>query len=635
MQKYTFAFVSNSPEIGETVKLYSDPKTEDVIVRLATMEEAIPVARKLLDEGVDVILGGGGTGSLLAQTLGQPVIRITKTHIDILHALIKAHPHGDHIGLTTFGKPIDGIEVFEKLLSVKIRQIVFSTTEDLVNGISDAVGGGVHYVVGDGVCERIIAPLGGTSILTVPSKEEILQALREARAIAAARRQERKDVVQIRTILETIKEGVIAIDNEGCVQIFNQMAADILGFTGVDRSLRRPIGKLLPHLIRGTGLLSVLKTGKPEIDQVRRVGGANVVITSLPVIIGGKTEGVVATFREAAKIQDIDRKLREKLYVRGFIARYTIDHFKGGNARVKQLLEQARKYAQTPAAILIEGETGTGKEILAHSIHNMSKRKHNPFIAINCSALPESLLESELFGYEEGAFTGAKRGGRIGLFELANEGTLFLDEIADISPSLQVRLLRVIDQKEIMRIGGERIVPVDVRIISSSYKNLSEESRCGRFRMDLYFRLAMLKLRIPPLRERMDDIPLLARELLMKLSNGSKQITPAMMKKLKEYDWPGNIRELDSLINRYVVLLGTAKHDNGLLTDLLGELRPHGMTPTPNMNPEDISGKSLKQQLKAYERMLIKATLNKCHLNKKRAARKLGISVNTLWRKLH
>jgi len=133
----------------------------------------------------------------------------------------------------------------------------------------------------------------------------------------------------------------------------------------------------------------------------------------------------------------------------------------------------------------------------------------------------------------------------------------------------------------------------------------------------------------------MDDIPLLARELLMKLSNGSKQITPAMMKKLKEYDWPGNIRELDSLINRYVVLLGTAKHDNGLLTDLLGELRPHGMTPTPNMNPEDISGKSLKQQLKAYERMLIKATLNKCHLNKKRAARKLGISVNTLWRKLH
>jgi propionate catabolism operon transcriptional regulator len=183
--------------------------------------------------------------------------------------------------------------------------------------------------------------------------------------------------------------------------------------------------------------------------------------------------------------------------------------------------------------------------------------------------------------------------------------------------------------------GCDRIVPVDVRIISSSYKNLSEESRCGRFRMDLYFRLAMLKLRVPPLRERMDDIPLLARELLMKLSNGSKQITPAMMKKLKEYDWPGNIRELDSLINRYVVLLGTAKHDDGLLTDLLGELRSQGTTPTPNMNPKDISEKSLKQHLEAYERMLIEAALNECHLNKKRAARKLGISVNTLWRKLH
>lgn len=635
MQKYTFAFVSNSPEIGETVKLYSDPATEEVIVRLATMEEAIPVARELLDEGVDVILGGGGTGSLLAQTLGQPVIRITKTHIDILHALIKAHPYGDHIGLTTFGKPIDGIEVFEKLLSVKIRQIVFSTTEDLVNGISDAIGDGVRCIVGDGICERITAPMGGASVLTVPSKEEILQALREARAIAAARRQERKDVVQIRTVLETIKEGVIVIDNDGCVRIFNQMAADILGFAGVDRNLRLPIGKPLPHLIQGTGLLGVLKTGKPEIDQLRRVGSANIVITSLPVIIGGKTEGVVATFREAAKIQDIDRKLREKLYVRGFIARYSIDHFKGENARVKQLLEQTRKYAQTQAAILIEGETGTGKEILAHGIHNMSERKHNPFIAINCSALPESLLESELFGYEEGAFTGAKRGGRIGLFELANEGTLFLDEIADIPHSLQVRLLRVIDQKEIMRIGGERIVPVDVRIISSSYKNLSEESKCGRFRMDLYFRLAMLKLRIPPLRERMDDIPLLARELLMKLGNGSKQITPAMMKRLKEYDWPGNIRELDSLINRYVVLLGTEKHDDDLLADLLGELQSEGTISTPNMTPKDSSEKSLKLRLEEYERTLIEAVLIECQRNKKRAARKLGISVNTLWRKLH
>jgi propionate catabolism operon transcriptional regulator len=635
MQKYKFAFVSNSPEIGETVKLYSDPVNEEVIVRLATMEEAIPVAKGLLDEGVDVILGGGGTGNLLAQSLGQPVIRIAKTHVDILYALIKAQPFGDQIGLTAFGKPIEGIELFEKLLSVKIRQIVFSTTQDLVRGISDAVGNGVRCVVGDGICERIIAPLGGVGILTTPSKEEILQALREARAIAAARRQERKEVVQIRTILETIKEGVIAIDNAGCVRIINQMAVDILRFAGVEVELRRTIGKPLPQLIQGTGLLGVLKTGTPEIDQVRLVGSTKLVITSLPVIIDGKTEGIVATFREAAKIQDIDRKLREKLYVAGFVARHTIDHFKGENARVIHLLEQTRKYAQTPAAILIEGETGTGKEILAHGIHNMSERKHKPFIAINCSALPESLLESELFGYEEGAFTGAKRGGRIGLFELANEGTIFLDEIADIPPSLQVRLLRVLEQKEIMRIGGERIVPVDVRIISSSYKNLSEESRCGRFRLDLYFRLAMLKLRIPPLRERMDDIPLLARELLMRLGNGSKQIAPAMMMKLKEYDWPGNIRELDSLINRYVILLGTAKHDDGLLADLLGELRSGAVTPALNMHLKDNPEKSLKQRLEEYERLLIDATLNECQHNKIRAARKLGISVNTLWRKLH
>jgi propionate catabolism operon transcriptional regulator len=304
------------------------------------------------------------------------------------------------------------------------------------------------------------------------------------------------------------------------------------------------------------------------------------------------------------------------------------------------LLEQVRKYAPTDETILIQGETGTGKEILAQSIHNLSRRKGKPFVAVNCSALPESLLESELFGYEEGAFTGARKGGMIGLFELANGGTIFLDEIADIPASLQVRLLRVLEEKELMRVGGDRIVPVDVRILSSTYKDLAREVQMGKFRIDLYFRLAVLTLHIPPLRERPEDIPGLAQELLDLYSQGRKTISAAMLQQLQGHHWIGNIRELDSLIKRYVILLDRAKTDDRLLAGLLEDLRKSHMglrdegQPTFADNAPGYGAKPLKVKLEEMEKDLIREALRECQFNKKRAAQKLGISVNTLWRKL-
>ena len=349
-RKYKFAFISPSAELGEAVKKYSDPKTEDMVVKLATMEDAIPVASKFLDEGVEVILGGGGTGSLLAQTLGQPIVKIARTHADIVRALIKAKNYGSYIGLTSFATPTDGIEIFEELLSIKIRQIVFNTTEELINGISVAFDEGVKCIVGGGICKTIITSFGGTGIVDLPSKEVILQALREARAIASVRRREQEDVVQFRTILEMIKEGVIVIDNGGKVKIFNQMAADIFGI-----ELKERLGEPLPNVIDGTGLLNVLKTGLPEIDIIRRVGDVDIVINTIPIVISGEILGVVATFKEAARIQNIDRKLKEKLYIKGFVAKHTIDHIKGESLVMKQLINRTRKYATTDATILIQG----------------------------------------------------------------------------------------------------------------------------------------------------------------------------------------------------------------------------------------------------------------------------------------
>ncbi|MCL5022943.1 MAG: sigma 54-interacting transcriptional regulator [Nitrospirae bacterium] len=632
--KYKFAFISNSAELEEMVRAYSDASTEDLSVVLATMEEAIPVAKKLLNEGVEIILGGWGTGSLLIRTIGQPVVKIERTYLDILRALIQAKEYSASIGLTSFGAPIPGIEILQNLLSIKIKQIVFNSARDLADGISEAARGGIHCIVGGGICRDIITSLGGVGIVVLPSGEAVLQALQEARAIAGARRKEQDNAIQLRTVLETVKDGIVVIGNSGDVKFFNHMAAHIFGV-----ELQKALGQPLPTFAKETGLLKVLETGLPETDKIRRVGNIDIVINSIPVLINGEVRGVVGTFKEASRIQDIERKLREKLYVKGFAARYTIDHIVFGSPVMRQLIEKTKKYAQTDATVLIQGETGTGKELFAQSIHNMSPRKDKPFVAINCSALPESLLESELFGYEEGAFTGARRGGKIGLFELVNGGTLFLDEIADVSLGLQAKLLRVLEEKEVMRIGGDQIVPVDLRVISSTYKDLWEEVRCRRFRMDLYFRLEILKLTLPPLRERPDDIPDIALACLYRNSKGNKKISAEMLEHMKQLYWPGNIRQLDSLIKRYIVLLGEKASDDRLIKDLLEELKGQAMTKKEETitfhKPAPVTDdKTLKQRVEEFERSVIADGLEKSKYDKKETARKLGISLNTLWRKL-
>lgn len=637
-REYRFAFVSNSHEIGEAVAHQSDPLSEHLVLRRATMEEAVPVARQLLAEGVEVILGGGGTGNLLAQTIGLPVVKIARSHLDVLRALIRAREYGSYIGMTTFARPTDGIEVFEQLLQIKMREIVFSTSQQLAAGIADAVKAGIDCLVGGGICKRIITSLGGSGIVVIPSQEIIQQALAEARAIAAARRREKRERARFNSVLETMKEGLVVVNSDGEVEILNKTAADVFGL-----AQQRMIGRPLPNAIADTGLLRVLETDCPEADQVRRVGGIDIVISSAPIKVDGRTEGVVATFREAQVIQSIDRKLREKFYVKGFVAKFSIDDLLGESRGMRQLSEKTRKYAATDAAVLIEGETGTGKEILSHGIHRLGARRDQPFVAINCSALSESLLESELFGYEEGAFTGAKRGGKIGLFELANGGTVFLDEIADISPNVQVRLLRVLEAKEIMRIGGDRIVPIDVRITSSTHKDLYAEVKASRFRADLYFRLATLKLHIPPLRERFEDLPAILRELLNRCGAEDKAMTQNMTKLAAQYYWPGNVRELDALVRRYIALLGPARQNERLFSELLEEnassvheLSTGSVDQLIEFEPAGAAPRSdrLRDQLNGFEARVIQATLAQCRFNKKETAKRLGISVNTLWRKL-
>ena len=292
--------------------------------------------------------------------------------------------------------------------------------------------------------------------------------------------------------------------------------------------------------------------GNDEISKkVVALSDRNYILDKVPLRIGSTQIGYYVTLQDEAEIKDMEISLNKKLIEKGLFAKYTFNDIRRSCPVMTEAVELAKKAAVTEYNILITGESGTGKELFAQSIHNYSNRKDKPFIGVNCAAIPESLLESELFGYEEGAFTGASKKGKIGYFEQANHGTIFLDEIGDISPKLQVRLLRVLQERQVMRIGSDRVINVDVRIIAATNRDLKKEVEKGTFRSDLYYRLNTLHILVPPLRERKEDILLLFKWFLkddyVRISQKDRDL-------LLGYSWPGNVRELENCALYYMTL---------------------------------------------------------------------------------
>ncbi len=632
-RKYYFALVTHSSEIVDAVRSGSDPDQEKLVTEIVDLDQAVPAARRLIEEGFEVIIGHGGTGALITENLGHSVVNIPTTYLALLRTVLKASGHGNQIGITSFAGPRDGIDLLAEYFHLKVRQILFRTTAELETGVASAIADGFSIIVGGGVSRRMAQAMGGRGFVIAPEPRNVRRALAQARSMAAAHRREREQAKQLQTILRMIPDGVIGIDNYGRINFFNPTAEQILGKTLAARS-----GQSLTRFSRDLGLIDVLSTGRPEKEQIRRLFGKDLIIDTLPIEIDGRIRGAAALIKEAGSIQNIDRKVRESLYRKGFASKHSLASIEGSSAAVSALKKRAERYAASEAPVLLQGETGTGKELLAHAVHRLSPRNDGPFVAVNCAALPQTLLESELFGYEEGAFTGAKKGGKIGLFELGREGTVFLDEIGDIPPEVQIRLLRVVEAKEVMRVGGDRIVPVDARIVSSTCKDLGEELRKGRFRPDLFYRLGVLKLVVPPLRERSEDIPEIIEDLLTRHGKDKSAVTPPMLDRMKRYSWPGNVRELRSLLESYLVLLGGRHCDEALFFELMQTAAESagscpGLASAAGTEPiaED---ETLKARLDRFERRILEETLTACRHNRKAAARRLGISTNTLWRKL-
>ncbi|MED4020528.1 sigma 54-interacting transcriptional regulator [Priestia aryabhattai] len=344
--------------------------------------------------------------------------------------------------------------------------------------------------------------------------------------------------LHVKSIVNVVEDGILAVDFNRKITLFNKRLESLFQLASSDA-----IDHEIQSVISNKGLVEFI-ISSDEKSQYFNINGYEMVIYKSMI---EKSNTTVATFKSVNQAVEIEGKAQSELRKNGFSAKYNYQDIIGEHPALLKTIEISRKMAATEYPILIQGETGTGKELFAQAIHNHSTRKNGPFLAVNCSAMTDTLLESELFGYEEASFTGAQKGGKKGLFESADKGTIFLDEIGDISPRLQTQLLRVLQEKEIRRVGGTRVIPINVRIIAATHNNLLHKMKEGLFREDLYYRLHVLSLTIPPLRYRRTDIPLLIHHFMSK-SKTWTHIHPEAMKLLIEHEWLGNIRELKGVI---------------------------------------------------------------------------------------
>jgi transcriptional regulator with PAS, ATPase and Fis domain len=436
-------------------------------------------------------------------------------------------------------------------------------------------------------------------------------------------------------VLDSIHNGVVVTDAKGYVTHFNKPYGQ---FLDVDPDAQ--IGRHVTEVIENTRMHIVAQTGSAEINKTQRIKGQNMVVQRIPIKKDGRVIAVFGQvmFKDVRDVSKLAEKLsllqsKVKIYEEELITlrstRYTFDNIVGISDSVVSLRKEARKAAATQLPVLITGESGTGKELFAQAIHHAGARRLYPFIRINCAAIPRDLLESELFGYEKGAFTGAMASGKPGKFELAHRGSIFLDEIGDLPLEMQPKLLRVVEEKELERVGGTSLIRSDFRLIAASNQNLEEMLNTGRFRRDLYYRLNVIPLQIPPVRERRDDILPLAHYCLEQMSEESSlsaiKIDPQAAEALCKYDWPGNVRELFNLLER---LLSYLDGDTIRLADL-----PFYILKNKARSP-DPSGSSLKNMQIKAEKEAIQDALLATSYNKARAASMLGIHRTLLYKKI-
>lgn len=603
---------------------------ESIDIIEGSMDEGLDLAKKYEEKGYDVIIARGGTQLLLKNSgLNVPTIPIPITVIDIYNAIKEAEAISKNIAIMAFDNMISASEIYLKISGAEYEVVKVSSETEVIEQLEYLADKGIKAVIGGGVLARYGPQYGIEPFVIRTGKEAIISAIEDAKRVALAIYEENKRGQRFRTIVENSKDGIISVDKDGVLSIINATAEKLLNISSREY-IGKPIDQVLPQL----ELTEVLGTGVGDMEVVKTIRENKVMVSNIPIKVNGEVVDAIAMLQDVNSIQRMEEKIRRESYATGLYAKYSFEDIIGKSYETREAVRIGKEYAKVNTTILIEGETGTGKEVMAQSIHNHSHHASGPFVAVNCAALPENLLESELFGYAPGAFTGADKKGKRGLFELAHRGTIFLDEISETNPQIQGRLLRVLQEKQVMRIGDNKVIPIEVRVIAATNRSLQELVEERKFRQDLFYRINVLKIEISPLRKKPEDIPCLIDHFIeyyrKKLDKLSISLSNEALTYLSAYNWPGNVRELRNFVERLMVISKKQKIE---LEDIKDKFikTSQGVHKTPLLYTEDLE-KDVRMTLSEKETIerALKSNLGMMHYT----AKELGISRTTLWRKM-
>ena len=562
----------------------------------------------------DIIVVRGMTSRALSEKYPETtIVDIKMDAFDVSSALLEAKkkfPGIRKIGLILPSSSICSASILTELLGIEMVMREVRGEEHMESTLREMVKEGCEVFIGGLTLKRVSEKMGLEYVHIKTGPSAIESSIKDAITAAHILDRERSRLGLMKSLVNNTPDSLLIIDDKGKITAANHAASSFFrrpNLVGMDAKDLFPLE-----------IYSVCD----DVEVVQTIGDQTVLITEHPVHIEGEKRATYVSLRLVEDIRRTEKKIRSKLQEKGLTAKYSFSDIVTEQVEMKQLVAKALRYAHVEGNVLLTGETGTGKELFVQSMHNASPRRDKPFVAVNCAALSEQLLESELFGYTEGSFTGAQKGGKTGLFELAQGGTIFLDEIGEMPIRFQAKLLRVIQEREIRKIGGDEFIPVDVRIMSATNQNIPDLIEKGLFRRDLYYRINLLTLHIPPLRERLDDIPAIFKRFVERKSK-ALNIVPPMVEKdalecLKGYSWPGNIRELRNVAERAVIFSSSNCITRDTLKEIdvsVGEKKASEEKKIP-LTSEELYRRYVESGL----------TLNDFALS-------IGISRTTLWRK--
>lgn len=577
-------------------------------------------ANEMIQSGTRIIISRGGTAALLRNNIPIPVIEIAHDFHGVYRILQEAKNKSQKIAAIGFPQFCRALRHYQSMTNDEFKICQVYNHHDIENVIKNLSENDYHMVIGGLTVAEMAKKYNLNVIEGDADNNSIEQAINEAHGLLKYINRENLKLVMSHAALNQSREGIMCVDQLGEIIHINAIGMTLFQCQVGDKLFKKEVFKDI--------YASMINESNVK-EQAIEINGTLVSLSVRHFSNRHNSYAVITGLSQESTLWQ--QTTSKKSHLRGYATSYSFDNIIAQSPIMHQVIQKARLCAQHELPVHILGDTGTGKELFAQSIHHVSARSHGPFVALNCAAIPESLLESELFGYAEGAFTNARKGGKPGVFEMATNGTVFIDEISEAPLSVQVKLLRVLQEKQFSRLGGDTLLSADFRLITASNKDLGQLVASGEFRQDLYYRINILELQLPSLRERPEDIMVLIHHLLQQ-QNKHHTFTADAVNCLQNYDWPGNIRELQAVIYRLIVLLD----GNTVNKEVLQQISH--LSPACHQSVSLVSDHMLvadeSDLLKKQEKQLIASVIEKTDGDRTRASAILGISPTTLWRKL-